>query len=231
MDTKTIPGGDILMLGLLPYQKAGGTTYANGGAWWSFTARTQTFADVPSSHSAFEYIETVYANGVTLGCSQSPLKYCPSNPVTRDQMAVFLLRAEHGSSYAPPAATGVFTDVPAGHWARAWIEQLYHESITSGCVLSPLQYCPSDQFTRDQMEVFLLRAEHGSSYSPPTATGVFTDVPAGHWAQAWIEQLYHEEITSGCVLSPLQFCPAATVTRDQMAVFLTLTFDLPMPPP
>jgi hypothetical protein len=203
-----------------------GTTYANGGTWWSFLTKVQTFADVPPTFWAYQYIETVYANGVTSGCATSPLRYCPGDTVTRDQMAVFLLRAKHGSSYTPPAATGIFADVPAGHWARAWIEQLYHEGVTSGCVISPLQYCPSAAVTRDQMAVFLLRAEHGSSYTPPAATGIFADVPAGYWARAWIEQLYHEGVTSGCVLSPLQYCPSTAVTRDQMAVFLTRTFGL-----
>jgi hypothetical protein len=207
-------------------KNSSGTTYANGGIWWSFTARTQTFADVPPSHSAFEYIETVYANGVTSGCSQSPLKYCPSDPVTRAQMAVFLLRAKYGSSYTPPAATGIFADVPADHPMRKWIEQLYNEDITSGCSQSPLKYCPSNPVTRAQMAVFLLRAEHGSSYAPPAATGIFADVPAGNAARAWIEQLYNEDITSGCSQSPLKYCPSNSVTRAQMAVFLTTTFGL-----
>jgi hypothetical protein len=130
----------------------------NGGNWWNFTtASTQTFADVPPTHSAYKFIEILYANGITSGCSQSPLKYCPSNPVTRAQMAVFLLRAKHGSSYAPPAATGIFADVSAGNAARAWIEQLYNENITSGCSQSPLKYCPSTSVTRAQMAVFLTK--------------------------------------------------------------------------
>jgi hypothetical protein len=71
-------------------------------------------------------------------------------------MAVFLLRAEHGVAYNPPAATGtVFTDVPLDHWAGAWIEQLADEGITSGCTAST--YCPLTPVTRDQMAVFLQR--------------------------------------------------------------------------
>ena len=62
-------------------------------------------------------------------------KYCPTNSVTRDQMAVFLLKVKHVlSTYVPPAATGtMFTDVPATYWAAAWIEQLAREGITGGC--------------------------------------------------------------------------------------------------
>ena len=60
--------------------------------------------------------------------------------------------------------------------------------------------------------------------SPPAATGVFTDVPLGSFADAWIEQLAAEGITSGCGAGI--YCPDDAVTRDQMAVFLVRTFGL-----
>jgi hypothetical protein len=77
------------------------------------------------------------------------------------------------------------------------------------------------------MAVFLLKAKHGGSYTPPdvgTGTG-FTDVPADYWAAAFIKQLVAEGITVGC--GGGNYCPEAPVTRAQMAVFLVRTFDLP----
>jgi hypothetical protein len=142
-------------------------------------------------------------------------------------MAVFLLRGKHGASYVPPAATGVFQDVPTDYWAADWIEQLAAEGITSGCNVNPKQYCPTAAVTRDQMAVFLLRAKHGSSYVPPTATGVFQDVPTNYWAAGWIEQLAAEGVTAGCSIIPNLYCPTTPVTRDQMAVFLVRNFNLP----
>jgi hypothetical protein len=139
-------------------------------------------------------------------------------------MAVFLLKGMHGPSYTPPVATGtVFTDVAQSYWAAAWIEQLAAEGITGGCGAGI--YCPDATVTRAQMAVFLLKAEHGSSYSPPAATGVFTDVPVGYWAAAWIEQLASEGITGGCGAGI--YCPDSSVTRAQMAVLLVRTFNLP----
>ena len=38
--------------------------------------------------------------------------YCPNNPVLRQQMAVFLLKALHGSTFVPPHCNGDFVDVP-----------------------------------------------------------------------------------------------------------------------
>ena len=183
------------------------------------------FFDVPVDYWANSFIERLYAAGITGGCSLSPLMYCPEVNVNRAQMAVFLLRGEHGSAYVPPAVgsgTG-FTDVPADHWAAAWIKQLALEGITSGC--GPSLYCPETSVTRDQMAVFLLRAEHGASYTPPPAAGAFTDVPTTHWAAPWIEQLAIEGITGGCGADT--YCPSTPVTRAQMAVFLVRAFGLP----
>jgi hypothetical protein len=114
------------------------------------------FADVLPGYWAAAWIEALYADGVTGGCAASPLRYCPEDAVTRAQMAVFLLRAKHGQTYAPPAATGtVFGDVPQAYWAAAWIEQLAREGITAGC--GGNNYCPDSPVARDQMAVFLGR--------------------------------------------------------------------------
>jgi len=187
----------------------------------SMDARAQqTFADVSPDHWAFQFIESMSANGITSGCGGG--NYCPTDSVTRAQMAVFLLRAKHGSNYSPPAATGVFPDVPGSNFAIDWIEQLAAEGITSGC--GGGNYCPDDPVTRAQMAVFLLRAKYGSGYAPPEATGLFPDVPASNFAIDWIEQLAAEGITSGC--GGGNYCPSDAVSRDQMAVFLVRTFNL-----
>ena len=186
---------------------------------------TGTFADVSATHWAWQYIESIYNAGVTGGCGTAPLIYCPTNTVTRAQMAVFLLKAEHGSAYTPPTATGVFGDVPISFWAADWIEQLAAEGITGGCGSG--NYCPNNAVSRAQMAVFLLKAEHGSAYVPPAATGVFGDVPTSHWAADWVEQLANEAITSGCVGG--NYCPSNSVNRAQMAVFLQKAFNLPLP--
>jgi hypothetical protein len=96
----------------------------------------------------------LFVDGITGGCGYGD--YCPSLPVTRAQMAVFLLRAKYGSGYLPPAPIGVFNDVPLGSFADAYIEQLAAEGITGGC--GDGNYCPNDPVSRAQMAVFLVRA-------------------------------------------------------------------------
>ncbi|PWB77589.1 MAG: hypothetical protein C3F07_01880 [Anaerolineales bacterium] len=195
----------------------------------TFNVKFQTFADVPYDYWAQDFINRLYNAGVTGGCNTGPLIYCPEATVTRAQMAVFLLRGIHGSAYNPPpvgSSTG-FNDVSTGYWAAAWIKQLAAEGVTGGCTASPPNYCPDGPVTRAQMAVFLLKAKYGSGYTPPpvgAGTG-FTDVPTTYWAAAWIKQLAAEGITGGC--GGGNFCPDASVTRAQMAVFLVKTFNLP----
>ncbi|HEX4960346.1 MAG TPA: ELWxxDGT repeat protein [Thermoanaerobaculia bacterium] len=184
-----------------------------------------TFGDVPTDYWSWSFIEAIAAAGLTGGCAQG--LYCPANPVSRGEMAVFLERGIRGAQFAPPPATGtVFTDVPASYWSAAWIEQLAADGITRGCAAG--QFCPDSAVNRAEMAVFLLRARHGSSYTPPAVAATrFTDVPASYWAAAWIEQLAAEGITGGCGSG--NYCPDSVVWRDQMAVFLTRTFHLTVP--
>jgi len=95
------------------------------------------------------------AEGVTSGCGGG--NYCPSQSVTRAQMAIFLLKTKGGSSYTPPAATGIFGDVPPGSFGADFIEELYNRGITGGCSTSPLLYCPTTPVLRQQMATFLVR--------------------------------------------------------------------------
>jgi virginiamycin B lyase len=130
---------------------------AKHGAGYSPPPATGTkFADVPVSQPFAPWIEALIAEGITGGCATNPPQYCPDAPITRAQMAVFLLRAKNGAGYSPPAATGaMFTDVPASQPLARWIEQLAREGITGGC--GQTTYCPDAAVTRAAMAVFLVR--------------------------------------------------------------------------
>jgi hypothetical protein len=197
----------------------GALNSANGGQIWRETMFT--FTDVNQSYWAWPWIERLYAAGITGGCGTGI--YCPGSNITRAQMAVFLMVAEHGTGYTPPAATGVFNDVPADNGFAKWIEQMAAEGITGGC--GGGNYCPNAPVTREQMAVFLLVAKNGPDYTPPAAIGVFADVPADDPFAPWIEALAAEGITGGC--GGGKFCPSTPVNRAQMAVFLVTAFDLP----
>ncbi len=182
------------------------------------------FLDVPQADFFHSAVEKIFRDGITAGCGSG--NYCRNSSTTRAQMAVFLLRSLLGRYYYPPPATGtVFSDVPADSFAAAWIEDLAARGVTAGC--GDGIYCPNGAVTRAQMAVFLLKTLLGTSYVPPTAVGVFGDVPVGSFAADWIEDLYTRDITSGCSNTVLLYCPTSSVTRGQMAAFLVATFNLP----
>lgn len=112
------------------------------------------FSDVGPFDFAADYIEQMAADGMTSGCGGG--RFCPGMPVSRAQMAVFLLRAKYGPAYSPPAAASdVFEDVDSTYWAAAWIEQLAAEGITNGCGAG--KYCPKVPVSRAHMAAFLVR--------------------------------------------------------------------------
>src|SRR5262249_39614348 len=117
------------------------------------------FGDVHVGDFAADWIEQLYAEGITGGClAGSPPNYCPTAPVTRGQMPIFLLKVYHGAGYAPPAATGVFSDMPASNPFAPWVEELARLQVTVGCGGS--LYCPNNAVTRGQMAIFLATTFH-----------------------------------------------------------------------
>ena len=62
--------------------------------------------------------------------------------------------------------------------------------------------------------------------APAPLTARFADVPPSHVFFQYIEALAASGITGGCVASPLQYCPDATLTRGQMAVFMAKALGL-----
>jgi hypothetical protein len=55
------------------------------------TPAMQRFLDVPPTNAFYAHIEEMAVLQITLGCGGG--NYCPSLPVSRGQMAAFLVRA------------------------------------------------------------------------------------------------------------------------------------------
>jgi hypothetical protein len=179
------------------------------------------FLDVPPANPFYNDVVSLAANGITGGIGNG--LYGVANPVLRQQMAVFLLKAKLGVCYVPLPCAGVFSDVPCPSTFASWIEAFAAEGITGGCGNGV--YCPQNPVRRDQMAVFLLKARYGAGYVPPACSGDFPDVPCPGLFADWIEQLAAEGITSGC--GGGNYCPTNPNTRGQMAVFVVKTFELP----
>ena len=184
-----------------------------------------SFTDVPASNGFYRFIETILHNDVTSGCT--PTEYCPTASTTREAMAAFVLVAsDPGAGPPPPCDAGaeIFGDVPASSGFCRWIEELFRRGVVTGCTGN--LYCPTAAATREQMAVFVLRTLDPSLVPPPCVAGTerFDDVPAGSGFCPWIEELADRGVVTGC--TPTSYCPNAEVTREQMAVFLAVTFGL-----
>ena len=59
--------------------------------------------------------------------------------------------------------------------------------------------------------------------TPPES---FADVDSEQPYAGFVETLYDERITVGCLSDPLRFCPERLASRGQMAAFVTRAFDL-----
>jgi hypothetical protein len=180
-----------------------------------------SFADVPAGSPYYRFIETLLHKSITAGCSAA--NYCPASSTTREQMAVFVLAAKEGVGYLPPACTTpVFGDVPAASPFCRWIEELARRGVVAGCATGA--YCPSADVTREQMAVFVLKTLDPALNPPACTTPIFADVPASSPFCRWIEELARRGVVSGC--GGGLYCPTDPVTREQMSVFLSVTFGL-----
>ena len=195
---------------------------ANLGALKNWTLHIgDSFGDVPRASGFYRFVETLLHHGVTGGCSAT--QYCPLGGTTREQMAVFVLVAKEGAGYVPPACTTpMFNDVPASSPYCRWIEELARRGVVNGC--GGGNYCPAAAVSREQMAVFVLLTKEPGLAPPACGTPMFNDVPASSTFCRWIEELARRGVVTGC--GGGNYCPTAAVTREQMAVFISVTFGL-----
>ena len=110
------------------------------------------FDDIPGQPWWEGHVERLAEFGVTVGCDVNPVRYCPTDTVTRAEMAAFLDRAFD----LPEAPDAGFIDT-LGVFSKTSIDRLYESGITRGCSDIPLRFCPGEGLTRAQMAAFLQR--------------------------------------------------------------------------
>ncbi len=159
-------------------------------------------------------IAWAFEAGITGGCEFD--MYCPAEPVTRAQMAMFIDRAME----LPPTVVNFFWD-DEGITGEGSINRLAAAEITGGC--AEHRFCPRANVTRGEMASFLARA---LDLPPATEPDHFSD-DDGSTHEAAIDSLVEAGITGGC--GPGRYCPNASVTRGQMAAFLFRSFANPPP--
>lgn len=110
-----------------------------------------TYTDT-DGHLFSDDIEAITTAGIGFGCSE--FDYCPDAPLTREEMARFLVGTF--DIPLPASPTGVFDDIDANPYA-AYIEAIEAVGVTLGC--TDTSYCPSNVVTREQMASFFVRGD------------------------------------------------------------------------
>lgn len=149
-------------------------------------------------------IEWLAAEGITMGCDFD--LFCPDTPVTREQMASFLVRALG----LPASTVDAFSDDGTSPH-QADINSLAAAGITQGC--GPGLFCPTNSVSRQEMASFIVRTLE----LPESSTDFFTD-DSNSIHESDINALAQAKVTLGC--APGLYCPIDSVLRGQMAAFL-----------
>ena len=121
----------------------------------------QIFGDVPVESWAARWVNALYADGFTAGCSASPLMYCPWQVHTRAEGSVFFLRMFMGDpGYNPSDPIGLFADVPLEYWGARWVEGAYLAGLIPPCDEGPpMRFCPEDPLSRAMAAFMMVRAK------------------------------------------------------------------------
>lgn len=201
---------------------------------------TATFTDVPFDHPRWAYIEALWDNSLTAGCSTAPMEYCPDRTMTRAESAAFLMRGLNGASYVPPAVTGIFigddwSDASIS-WGEKWAEALYNADLTSGCGTSPLKFCPARTTTRLEGATFGEALYHnGVGYTVPPATGtIFADMTdTTIWGTKYAELAYADGLilawSTDTVSGKPNFSPDTLLDRSWAAYIIVKAKGLTLP--
>ena len=114
------------------------------------TQRHTSFADVPASSKASGYIASAVERGIITGFPDK--SYRPDEPVTREQMAIFLAKAFELEQEIPL----IFTDVKENSKSYMYIKRILAEGITNGYPDGTFR--PGLPLKRSEFSAFMARA-------------------------------------------------------------------------
>ena len=117
-----------------------------------------------------------------------------------------------------------FSDLDEAGSHRGGVEGLAEMGVLEGTGCAPREFCPGDVLERWVMAVWLVRVLDGAD--PELSSTRFVDVDPDLWWSPYVERLAVLGVTAGCATDPARYCPDASVTRGQMAAFLSRAFGL-----
>jgi hypothetical protein len=223
-----------------------------------------SYADVPPGHVFYPFVQIAKQTEISPGSRLAgPTEnFNPNDLVVRGQMAQWLVRAQMDEgaitqylistggafcSFGDACGINVGTDITnvtlTGAAPNYWryVETMYRRGYTKGCAdtnAGQRRFCPTDNLTRGEMAVFIVRAKANSVFPTvtsgafttitcqPTGTtvanvgdqfglfigcnGYFADVPNNHIYYAFIQKLREWRITNGTDLTNRCYSPGGT---------------------
>ena len=171
-------------------------------------------------------VDCVIARGISVGHARSAeWRYAPRRPVTRGQMATFVvntLRAAGAEDrLRQPGRRDAFTDI-AGSVHRAAINRLAASGVVQG--VGGGRFDPGGTVTRAEMATFMVAAAELVNGALPDGAHAYGDVGSGDVHARSIAAGTRAGLFTGTTApadgQPGRFDPDVDVPRDQMATFL-----------
>jgi len=209
------------------------------------TDDTAGFSDIADSpHTAA--INALFAAGVTLGCGSNPLRFCPDEPITLQQIASLITRAAEAAAEEAeaPEPEPVFEDLEEiSETHRDAVNTLTENGIFDEVGCETNQLCPDEPITRWQFAVVIVRqldgvdaeisddddADDADGDADDDTDAEFDDVDGEAWWAGYVERLSELELTRGCDSDGDSFCPDQMLTRGQAAHIIVDAFGLMVP--
>ena len=140
-------------------------------------------------------------------------------------LAVLVGLAGAGLWLAVPvgAQVGGFSDVGEDLYFSRAVGDLAAWGVLVGTACDE-GFCPDEVIDRQTVAVWVVRMRDGGDPSPVSSSR-FGDVDAGDFYGPFIERMAELGVTSGCG-DGAHFCPHGSVTRAQMAAFLSRAYNL-----
>ena len=118
-----------------------------------------------------------------------------------------------------------FHDVPSLAYYSTAVLALDAQGVFDGTECAGGGFCPDDPIDRKTMAVWTVRMLDGDDPLAITESR-FDDVEGDSFYAPFIERMYHLSVTDGCG-DGLDYCPDDSVSRAQMAAFLSRGYELP----
>ncbi len=119
----------------------------------------QTFRDVPSTHTFYEYIERMARRGIISGYNDGTFR--PGNPATRGQICKIVANA---AGYREAVSGQTFSDVPLDHTFYEYIERMVRRGIIGG--YDDGTFRPQNNATRGQVSKIVANTFFPSCQTP-----------------------------------------------------------------